>query len=476
MIQTFDQLLKSAGLPGTGDDAVENLRKALSTTTSGAGGLAQGPLILENLDPVMTEVLLTNSHFKLFNHVPKVPSMNPYYEWNRHSGYGQPRGSLGFAEGGGPTGSTSSFSRTGTYVKFLGKKGGYTHQLSVSGSMGGTFEDPVARENKDRTLELLDSLERNFMFGNKLVKDKDAVEVNFDGLLKQVTAGAAANVIDMKGAAFGFDQLDADARNLVTVGKVPTVNGFTSFMSPHVIDGLGKQFTARNMVRFNKDQGSAPTYSLGQRLEKYDSQFGTINLDHSLLLEEVPDSAVPAVAGNALTATAPTMVAADDATSVSTLPAATYYYSVSCLDADGESLATVSAGSVGPTAGQKVTVTVTKTTGATGYRLYRGFAADGSDGKLIKTIPAFAAATEAHVDQNGWRGVTAAGAIENGVVVTMNQDPKDIAWAQLAPLSKMPLPQVNTTYPFLLLLYGVLVAKAPERIRIYKNCGEYVAP
>jgi hypothetical protein len=33
---------------------------------------------------------------------------------------------------------------------------------------------------------------------------------------------------------------------------------------------------------------------------------------------------------------------------------------------------------------------------------------------------------------------------------------------------------VDTTYPFLLLLYIVSVIKAPQRVKIYKNCGTYV--
>ena len=46
--------------------------------------------------------------------------------------------------------------------------------------------------------------------------------------------------------------------------------------------------------------------------------------------------------------------------------------------------------------------------------------------------------------------------------------------SQMAPLLKMPLPQVDTTFPFLLLLYCALVVKAPERVIIFKNCGPYV--
>ena len=55
----------------------------------------------------------------------------------------------------------------------------------------------------------------------------------------------------------------------------------------------------------------------------------------------------------------------------------------------------------------------------------------------------------------------------------MKPEARDLCIAQMTPMIKMPLPQVGTTFPFLLLLYMVSVIKAPQRVVIYKNCGQY---
>lgn len=478
MVKSYDQMLKDGGYGTTGDQVVEDLRKALTTTNSGPGGIQSGPLMLENLDAVMTEVLISEQHFKLFNKLPKVPSAQPYYEYNVHKGFGSNRaGGAGFRQGGAPKGGVSSFKREGIYNKFLGVQGGVTHQMLMTGQNGGSFEDPTVRENRDRTLELLEKVERELIFGQTAIADENGEEVNFDGLLTQLAAVNAANVIDMKGAPLTFAQLDATAQDLVTTGKQPSVNGYEVLMSPHVASGLNEQFNTRNQVRFNKDTASGSVYVPGQAVNKYDSQFGTFQFDYSILLQEVEAGAPVAAAPAGVPATpgiTTQPVAADDATA--SMVAGTYYYSVAAFNDTGESLPVVTDAVAAADATTKVTIVVTRTSGATGYRIYRGKAADGSDAKWIAKVPQTASGNLTFVDKGEWQTVDASGKASDGMALIIKPDPKDIAIAQMTPLIKMPLPQVNTTFPFLLLLYIVSVIKAPERVKIYKNCGTYTAP
>lgn len=468
MVQSFDQILKSQGIDATGDDLV----KALATTNSGSGGIAQGPLSLENLDGVMTEVLVSEQHFKIYNMLPKVPSANPYFEYNVHKGFGGRRAGLGFAEGGAPKGGVSSFQRNGIYNKFLGVQGGVTHQMMVSAQNGGIFEDPNVRENRDRTIELLERLERELVFGDKGIADESGNEVNFDGLLTALTSQNSANVIDLQGKPFGYDNLDNSAENLVVKGKMATVNGYTCLMSPHVAKGLNKQYADRNIVRANKDSQVAMEVTPGFKVPTYDGQFGTFGFDHSILLQEV-DGAVPptvAPAGAPATPAITTQPAASGTTG--TVAAGTYYYSITAFNDTGESLPVIT-NSLALTLGQIATTVVTRTTGATGYRIYRGKLSDGSDHKWIAKVKQPASGNLTFIDSGAWVPTDANGNTGDGLVIMVKPDPKDICIAQMAPLIKMPLPQVGTTYPFMLLLYIVSVIKAPERIRIYKNCGTY---
>lgn len=471
MVQSFDQILKSQGITNaTGDDLV----KALATTNSGAGGIQQGPLTLENLDAVMTEVLVTEQHFKLYNFLPKVPSANPYFEYNVHKGFGSRRAGLGFAEGGTPTGGLSSFRREGIYNKFLGVQGGVTHQMMVSGQNGGIFEDPNIRENRDRTMELLERLERELIFGDKDITDNDGNEVNFDGLLTALASQNSDNVVDLQGKPFGFENLDNTAENLVTKGKQATVNGYTAFMSAHVTKGLNAQYQARNVIRHNKDASSDISVAPGFKVPSYESQFGDYKLDHSILFQEV-DGGVPAdVAPSGAPATPAIDTQPDPATdATATMIVGTYYYSISAFNDKGESLPVVSNAAAVAATGTKVTTVISRVNGATGYRIYRGKVADGSDAKWIARVAQPASGDLTFVDKGTWQPLDSQGNTGDGIVIIMKPDPKDICIAQMAPLIKMPLPQVGTTFPFMLLLYIVSVIKAPERIRIYKNCGTY---
>lgn len=469
---SFDELCKSHQLDYTGDEVVAAMQKSLTTTNSGPITVPRtSPLMLENMDGLMTEVLLTEQHFKLFNSIQRVPSAGPYFEWNRHTSFGTRRGSIGFAEGGGPKGGTSAFSRHGVYNKYLGVRGGLTHQMLVSGQNGGTVEDPETRENHDRAMELFERLEREIIFGNKAIKDGSGNEVHFDGLLTLMAAQNAANIIDKQGAPLTYEDLDNATVKLVKDGKQISVDGYTSYMSVHVTEGLNKMYQDRNIIRESKGGSKTASYVPGFRVPSYDTQFGTIEFEHTLMLEEIKDSAPLAAADSGAPAAPATCTTAAASDATSKLAAATYYYTVAAFNDSGESLGLTTTGQA-ITAGQKCTLTIADTTGATGFRVYRGLQSDGSDAKWIGRV-AKGTTTTTFVDQGGWMTVDSSGGEQNGMAVIIKPDPRDLVMSQMAPLMKMPLPQSETTFPFLLLLYCALVLKAPERVMIYKNCGKY---
>ena len=472
-VLTYDELCKSQNVGYTGDDVVNELQKALGTTNSGPISVPRtSPLMLENMDGLMTEVLLTEKHFKLFNAIPRVPSAGPYFEWNRHKGFGSRRGNVGFAEGGAPKGSISSFERKGIYNKYLGVKGGITHQMLISGNNGGTVEDPQTRENRDRALELFERLEREVVFGSSGVLDESGNAVNFDGLLTQMASLDSSNIIDLQGQALTFDNLDAAARTLVKKGKQISIDGYTSYLSTHVLDGLGQQYKARNIVRLNKEDRTGLDFTPGFVLPGYQTQFGNMTFEHTLMLEEVEDSApLTASSGTGIgTVAAATSTGATGSTG--TLDAGTYYYKVSAFNDTGESLPSVASSGIAVTAGQTVPLVITKPSGnVVGYRVYRATSSAG-EYKWIGRVADSGSATTNFSDTGAWRTGTTA-APENGMGVLIKPEPRDLVMSQMAPLLKMPLPQVDTTFPFLLLLYCALVVKAPERVIIFKNCGTF---
>lgn len=476
-ILSYDELCKAHNLPYDGDGAIDALSKALTTGNSGPITVPRtSPLMLENMDGLMTEVLLTEEHFKIFSAIPRVPSAGPYFEWNRHKGFGSRRGNIGFAEGGAPKGGISQFERNGIYNRYLGVKGGVTHQMQIAGMNGGTVEDPVTRENRDRSLELFERLEREVVFGDSTITDNSGNVINFDGLLTQMEAKLPAHVIDMQGAPLSFDQFDDAAEKLVTTGKQPTVNGYTSYMSTHVTKGLNKQYKDANVVRQLKE-GQSADFTPGFKLPGYETAFGTFKFDNSIMLEECELSAplsttIADVPGTPVAATSTGATGA-----ANPLKAGTYYYKVAAFNDTGESLPSVASAGIVADAGQKIPLVITKPSGTTvGYRIYRSLTATGTY-KWIGKVADSGASTTNFEDDGSWCTSDTNGNEQNGLAIIIKPDnTRDVAMSQMAPLMKMPLPQVDTTFPFLLLLYCALVVKAPERVLIYKNCGKYVAP
>ena len=264
--------------------------------------------------------------------------------------------------------------------------------------------------------------------------------------------------------------------NLVTVGKQPSVDGYVCLMSPHVAKGLNQQYAARNVIRNNKDGAVDMSVVPGFKVPKYETQFGDFTFDHSILLQEV-ENAAPVTAAISGVPASPGITTQPTASADSSvhIPAGTYYYTIAAVNDTGESLGTTT-NSVAVTDGQKVTIVVTRVSNATCYRIYRGKASDGSDAKWIAKVKQPTSGNLTFVDSGKWLPVDANGAQSDGLVIEVKPDRRDITIAQMSPLIKMSLPQVGTTFPFLLLLYIVAVIKAPERVRIYKNCGKYTQP
>ena len=164
---------------------------------------------------------------------------------------------------------------------------------------------------------------------------------------------------------------------------------------------------------------------------------------------------------------------ADEATG--THAVGTYYYSVSAFNDTGESLPVITQAAAVTDATSKVTIVVTRVTGATGYRIYRGIEADGSDAIWIAKVAQPSSGNLTFVDKGEWKTVGSDGKAANGLALLVKPDPKDICIAQMTPLIKFPQPWAGTTLPFLLMIYMVSVIKAPQRVKIYKNCGTYSA-
>lgn len=476
VFKSFDQMLREQVSPEwTQDRTMSELQKAFTTGNPGVPGSTTSDALnmrLLNLDSTMSSVLFQARHLKLFNWINRVPSVNALYEWNRRERYGSSRGMFGFPEGGAPAGSAAAYTRHNTYVRYMGVRGGVTHQLSVAGQMGGYQLDPVEEEHHNRTMELLEKIERHIFFGDSTILDGNGNTVLYDGLLNQLATSSvgATHVIDKQGAPMRFEDFEESAYTLIQEGFVPDVNNFGVFMSPFVLSDLSKSYLSlqRKLIGANPGE-NVP----GMRMAGYDTNYGRFGFDYSVMLEPVRNGAFVTTAepGSPAAPTTVTTVAATDAAS-NLAYSTTYYYRVAAFNAKGESLSTAAVGVATAASPTRNHITVSwaapaptgdPLTTALGVHLYRGLRADGTDAKWVARLPI---ATTSYVDVN--QQIPG-----SGYVAIMSRAPEDLVIAQMTPLLRFPLAVVNTTIEFLLLLYHTLVMKVPERQIIYRNVGRY---
>lgn len=451
------------GAKWPGSEAIlSELYKAMASTNLPGFGDAT-PLRLEVLDGTMTSVLLRQEHLKMFNAIPRVPSPQQIFQWNRRLDRGSHRGNLGFTEGGAPKGGVARWQRNQAQVMFMGTKRGYTHQLLTMGQMGGTQVDPVTEENQNGTLALLESLERHFFFGNSDILDDDNNVVNYDGLKIQMELAGPSHVIDMQGEPLDFPELDDVAERFVTEAYLLNSSLLKNWTTPFVLSDLNRRM--RESQRIQRGVGDPTPAVYGTPIKGYSTQFFDLGFEPSILLEEVrankPLAATEAGVGILKPATVTLTVTAD---ATSKMPAGTYYYSASAgRDAgDTDNRASIAQAVA---AGERVNVTIAEVATTTRYRLYRGISSDVTTHRLVATLPALVGGgNPTYQDKNQTIPDT-------GIMIFANMTVEALVMAQLAPLIKFPQPVSGTTFPFLLLLYHVLALKAWEHVQIIKNIG-----
>jgi hypothetical protein len=295
------------------------------------------------------------------------------------------------------------------------------------------------------------------------------------------------NIVDKHGASLTRDDITAVATKFFN-RKVQNFKNLNMFSSGDVIGDLDKSLTDADRIFLPRPDGEG--FVSGHYLAGHRTRFGTIPFTPTVFSDPFETKAPLATATAAASApTAPTCTAisvSSQTTPGHTVPAPvaagntvtwtpisnfksadakTYYYSVSAVDAQGETVATLQTAGVAVTAGQVVTIVTPRVTNALYYVVYRGLVSDGSDAKYIGMVAQANSAGDAKfVDTNFIMAGT-----DN--VWFLERTPSNMVVAQMAPLTKMLLPQEQTTFPFFLLLYVSLVVKVAERQIIYMNVG-----
>lgn len=445
-------------------EELTELRKALTAGSSiNAPSVTPGegfPLRTESLEATLKNVTFEMNEIKLFKTIDKLPATNTVEEFNRLLSYsegGSNQYGLGFMdEGALPEEEDSTYERAYVLIKFIGVTGRITHVANVIRAAHG---DVVNMETMNKTMFLLQQLERALFFGDSAILPQE-----FDGLEKLITAGAAANVIDLRGEPLSEERLNDALLQIRDNFGLAT----DAYFATGAFADLSKQVYDRQ--RF----GIAPQPGvLGAQVTAFQGQHGKINLHDSVFLSEGRTAVAAGLKDPAKRPLPPTIsvqpaAAPDGASLFTAADAGTYFYRVVAANKHGFS-APVNTAGVAVVAGDGVTFTVDDGGQGTAYYIIYRTEPGGAVGTAvaIKRV-ARTGASQVITDLNADLPNTTKGFV-------LQQNNRSFSWAQLLPMTRIPLATIDTSIRWAQVLYGAIKMYTPAKNLVFKNIGRLAA-
>lgn len=440
-------------------DELAELRKALTAGSDvNDPGVAPGvgfPLRTESLEAQLKNLTFEMSEIKLFRSIAKVPASNTVEEFNRLVSYsrsGSRRFNMGWmSEGALPEEEDSTYERVTVLTKYLGVVGRVTH---VANTIRAAHGNVIALETMNKTMDLLKNLENALFFGNSAL-----IPEQVDGLEKLITDAAPDNVVDLRGAA-----LTEGAMNDMLLQIRQNYGMATdAYFSAGAFSDLAKQVYERQRFALAPAPGT-----LGTTVTAFQGQHGKINLHDHVFFEDEQSSLAAGLGDSSKAPITPSITVAPAAAGTGSqfIPAddGTYIYQVVAGNKYGLS-APVDTAAVLVASGESVTFTVADGgQGTTFYEIYRSDVDGAVSTAKLMTRVARTGATQVITDSNAdIPGTT------KGFVLQQNQ--RSMSWAQLLPMTRVPLATIDTSIRWAQVVYGAIKLYTPARNIVVKNIG-----
>jgi hypothetical protein len=447
---------------------LEALNKALTAGygTDVAGLTGGGALRLQSLDKTLMAVIQENKHFALFNALQKTNAIATVDEWTEQSGIGGFLGGSTNTEMGIIQDATGEYARRTGFVKYLMTK----RQVSLVQTLQGAIAEAEATEQANGAKQLLTDAEFLSFEGDSLV-----VPTEFDGVRAQIDSlGSADHVIDAEGES--LTSVNAIANAAAVIG------GFGNFGTPtHLFFAplVGADMDANLDPAYRVALPNGAESKRGTPVRGIVTAQGDIDIVRDVFIRDEkmkvpfqlrggPHASIASANNFAPADVVGDASASDVSSKFGAAHAGNYYYFVTGVNANGQSVGVASA-QVAVAAGKKVSLTITASLSdeETGYVVYRS-RKDGTNatadfremGRIAK-----AGATTVYVDLNREiPGTTTA------YMLNMTSGDSAITWRQLLPMMKFPLATVNqAVIPWAQLLFGYLrIAKRRHHV-VIKN-------
>lgn len=425
------------------------------------------PLVPQSIQPTLDSATFLQKHIVFWRELAKYPVTSTLHESNvvREHGYMDMDPFIGEGETG-PL-SEGTYERKVVRVKYLAEHIEITDVGTMVG-ITGVNRSALAQRTQDGTLALLGKLERSLFMA-----DSDLSPLHFDGLYKQISAGAPDNVKNNAGKPTSPQQLQEYLGELVEDPNysAPTV----IFTEPRIYQSLVNIATAagrHDQMRVAGGGGAGGgILTWGHQRLFVGGSMGNVEVRGLPLMSPRRKPAAVAQGADAPDLTAVSITPTTPVDATSTLEAGAYSYKIVAVGDEGAS-APKDVDNVVVTAGDNVTLTIDDdaiaATGAGSIRYYRVYRAP--KGEIVATnaefmwqFPRAGVGTDTViVDRNRYIPGT-------GRAFILQLTPDVMYWTQLLDFTRRPLAQVKTTVPFLLMLFGALHLKVPTKCMAIDN-------
>lgn len=441
----------------------------------GDGSLS--PLALQSIEPNLAIATFQTKHLTLWQKLAKTTANNFVHEYTSVIENGLDSSPfISEGQGGSDTLSTnqSVYERKFVKIKFMAERRQVSDMASMLSLLGGN-STALAEETERGTLTLLKKMEKALWFG-----DEDVNPDGFDGLIKQIERTSGA-IVDGQGRPYRSNtwDLEGSAPTILLLqeilGAVYSSPNFgepdTIYVTPNVYAELQKQFNEQGRYDISVSGNSIVA---GVKSITVMAPYGPVEIVSAPFLErsEKPNSIE--LAGHGISASFGTQpTAANDTTNKSKFKAgdAGYYkYAVVAVNKLGMTLPIVS-DAVQIASGDKVSMKITRTGNpAISYRLYRTAKASSSAAVNTDTLKFIMEVSASQLEGNSFADFNH---FMYGCshIIFASHDPGQMAFAKLMDFMRKDLAQVSTTKPFLLMLFGSLMVKTPNKFWVVRNAG-----
>lgn len=416
------------------------------------GGRALG---YESLDPMLQFITLTERHASLWRAIRKRPLHATIDQYNVLSSEGSEWGGA-VAESSNPVSDDPDIARAYAGVKF------YRRLRSVSdvSMLVSTTDSPMQVQQQSATSQLIKNLDRDMYIGDSNVFPK-----RIQGLIPAIVAYASPIIHNMAGTCIsGREHFPEIAAEVANNGGVST----HAFMNPLLGADISNVYESaeRIVLRWREGNPGKQEVFAGATIGGVATAQGDIAFEQDPFLRV--GWKAPSVA-EGTTPTAPASVTGSAGGSGNSLPAGDYFYKVTAVYEDGQSVTTAPSGAITVGAGEKVTLTITRgATTQTGFWIYRSAknATTDADCRWLWHVAYSGSSTTSFVDDGTW----VPGTCHVPVIDMRNEDHAcALQWSQLMPMTMKKLAQTGPTQPFLMNLYGVMRIVAPQWFGLITN-------